>query len=219
MQELNLTSKGHAMFSQLFEVQIKEGHVDEYLELAANLKPKLTEIGGCLFLDRFRSLSGPNLLLSYQIWQDESSLVAWRVEAGHHRVQTIGREEVFSDYRIRIGQVVHEQKRDGTIWEPERLTPYNDPARRPRTYVVVSESANAGTPLTSDAHQQSFQGVYRPDAYAHVIETDSLDHGLKLGEKVLADPTTKYFRILEVVRDYGMFDRKEAPQYYPPVKA
>jgi len=25
-------------------------------------------------------------------------------------------------------------------------------------------------------------------------------------------------RHIRVVRDYGMFDRREAPQYYPPVK-
>jgi hypothetical protein len=32
----------------------------------------------------------------------------------------------------------------------------------------------------------------------------------------LADPTTEYVRIVEVIRDYGMYDRAEAPQYYPP---
>ena len=28
----------------------------------------------------------------------------------------------------------------------------------------------------------------------------------------------EYFRIVEVMRDYGMYDRAEAPQYYPPVE-
>ena len=28
----------------------------------------------------------------------------------------------------------------------------------------------------------------------------------------------QYFRIFEVMRDYGMYERTEAPQYYPPVK-
>jgi len=26
-----------------------------------------------------------------------------------------------------------------------------------------------------------------------------------------------YFRVFEILRDYTMFDRSEAPQYYPPV--
>ena len=35
---------------------------------------------------------------------------------------------------------------------------------------------------------------------------------------LFADPTTQYFRIFEVMRDYGMYERTEAPQYYPPVE-
>ena len=67
-------------------------------------------MGGCRFIDRFRSLTRENLLLSYQIWQDEGVLTAWRAHAHHHDVQTIGREKVFSDYRIRVAQVIHEAK-------------------------------------------------------------------------------------------------------------
>ena len=81
------------MIALLFEVQIKEGHTDRYLELAASLKPSLDAMGGCLFLDRFKSLTRKNLVLSYQIWQDEGSLVAWRVNAKHHGVQEMGRDK------------------------------------------------------------------------------------------------------------------------------
>jgi hypothetical protein len=31
-------------------------------------------------------------------------------------------------------------------------------------------------------------------------------------------PLGSRLRHVRVVRDYGMFDRREAPQYYPPVK-
>src|SRR3954467_103936 len=112
------------MISQFFEVQIKEGQVNRYLDLAASLKPSLEAMGGCLFLDRFKSLSRKNLLLSYQIWLDEGSLVAWRVDAKHHTVQATGREQVFSDYRIRIAQVIHEERIEKSPWHPERLSPY-----------------------------------------------------------------------------------------------
>ena len=91
------------MMSLFFEVEIKPGRTDQYLNLAASLKPELDSMGGCLFLDRFKSLSRDNLILSYQIWQDEGSMTAWRVHAYHHDVQTLGRDRVFSDYRIRRG--------------------------------------------------------------------------------------------------------------------
>src|SRR4051794_17021702 len=92
------------MISQVFEVRIKEGKIGRYLDLAASLKPSLEAMGGCLFLDRFKSLTRQNVLLSYQIWRDEGSMIAWRVDATHHAVQETGREQVFADYRIRIAQ-------------------------------------------------------------------------------------------------------------------
>src|SRR3954462_9286413 len=121
------------MIALLFEVQIKEGLTDRYLDLAASLKPSLDAMGGCLFIDRFKSLNRKNLVLSYQIWQDEGSMIALRVDPRQHKVQEAGREQVFDDYRIRISQVVHEERPEKLAWRPERLSPYNDPQRRPPT--------------------------------------------------------------------------------------
>src|SRR6187397_1036957 len=131
------------MIGLFFEVQTRPGHRNQYLDLAASLKPSLEAMGGCLFIDRFKSLTRENLLLSYQIWQDEGSLIAWRVDGSHHGIQKIGREKVFSDYRIRIAQVIHEARPGMPVWQPERRTPYNDPARRVPTYVLAAESKRA----------------------------------------------------------------------------
>lgn len=205
------------MMSLFFEVEVKPERTEQYLTLAASLKPRLDEMGGCLFLDRFRSLSRQNLLLSYQIWQDEGAMTAWRVDAQHHKVQTLGREKVFSDYRLRIGQVIHEARRGGDLWRPERLTPYNDPARRKPTYVLVTESGSAKLPLRPDWPSDTFASVYREGRFAHLIELPDSQSGIPLSDRLLADAATEYVRIVEVIRDYGMHDRLEAPQYYPPV--
>src|SRR4051812_33923897 len=205
------------MISQFFEVQIKEGQIDRYLGLAASLKPSLEAMGGCLFIDRFKSLSRKNLLLSYQIWQDVGSMVAWRVDPKHHKVQEAGREQVFDDYRIRISQVVHEERPRKSPWRPERLSPYNDPKRRAPTFVVASESRNRDLPIETSWKRDGFESVYRPGIFAHLVDVPSFDDGVAFGRKLFADPTTEYFRVFEVTRDYGMFNRAEAPQYYPPV--
>lgn len=206
------------MLGLFFEVQIKDGGVDQYLDLAAKLRPRLDEMGGCLFIDRFRSLTRDNLVLSYQIWQDEGALVAWRVDPVHHKVQETGREEVFTDYRIRVSQVLHEQRPDGTVWKPERLSSYNDPQRRPPTYAVVSESRNPELPVKTDWTGDAFASVYRDGVFAHLVDAPDIDAGRGFGESLFADPTTEYFRVFEVTRDYGMYARAEAPQYYPPVE-
>jgi len=195
------------MMSLFFEVEIKPGRTEQYLNLAASLKPALTELGGCLFLDRFRSLTRDNLILSYQIWQDEGAMTAWRVHARHHDVQTLGRDKVFSDYRLRIAQVIHEARPGQVSWQPERRTPYNDPARRLPTYMLATESKSSKLPVESGWRSDAFESVYREGHFAHLIELPDDQSGLALGHRLFADPTTEYVRIVEVTRDYGMYDR------------
>jgi heme-degrading monooxygenase HmoA len=207
------------LISQFFEVQIKEGRINRYLDLAASLKPSLEAMGGCLCLDRFKSLTRKNLLLSYQIWRDEGSMIAWRVDAKHHSVQETGREQVFADYRIRIAQVIHEERPEKSAWRPERLSPYNDPERQPPTFVVASESQNRELPIETHWKRDAFESVYRPGVFAHLVDVPSSDAGVSFGRQLFADSTSEYFRVFEVMRDYGMFNRAEAPQYYPPVPA
>ena len=206
------------MIGLFFEVQTRDGHRDQYLNLAASLKPELEAMGGCLFIDRFKSVTRENLLLSYQIWQDEAALTAWRAHGQHHEVQEIGRERVFDDYRIRVAQVIHEARPGQPIWQPERRTPYNDPARRQPTYVLAAESKSGKLPVQTEWRRDAFKSVYRDGCFAHLIDLPDPYSGIDFGTQLLADPDTEYFRIFEVMRDYGMYDRTEAPQYYPPVE-
>jgi len=205
------------MMSLFFEVEIKPERTEQYLNLAASLKPRLDAMGGCLFLDRFKSLSRDNLLLSYQIWQDEGAMTAWRVDAQHHKVQTLGRERVFSDYRLRIAQVIHEARQGQTVWQPGRRTPYNDAARRKPTYVLVTESRSAKLHVRPDWTSDAFASVYREGQFAHLIDVPDPQSGIAYGDRLLAHAATEYVRIVEVIRDHGMYDRSEAPQYYPPI--
>jgi len=205
------------MIGLFFEVQTRPGHRDQYLGLAASLKPELEAMGGCLFIDRFRSLTQENLLLSHQIWQDEGALTAWRAHGHHHEVQTIGRAKVFSDYRIRVAQLIHEARPGQPVWQPDRRTPYNDPARRRPTYVLAAESKSARVPVETEWRRDAFASVYRDRHFAHLIDLPDQHSGVEFGARLFADPTIEYFRVFEVMRDYGMYDRTEAPQYYPDV--
>lgn len=145
-------------------------------------------------------------------------MIAWRVDPKHHTVQEAGREKVFDDYRIRISQVIHEERPGESAWRPERLSPYNDPKRRPPTFVVASESRNRELSVETPWKRDVFESVYRPGVFAHLVDVPSSDAGITFGRKLFADSTAEYFRVFEVMRDYGMFNRGEAPQYYPPVQ-
>ncbi|WP_324750077.1 antibiotic biosynthesis monooxygenase [Sphingomonas sp. LY54] len=70
--------------------------------------PELDRIDGFLSIERFESLAEPGKLLSLSFWRDGAAVAAWRNTAAHRAVQAEGRRAVFSDYRIRIAEVVRD---------------------------------------------------------------------------------------------------------------
>ena len=83
--------------------------------------------------------------------------------------------------------------------------------------MLAAESRSAELPVATDWRRDAFTSVYREGQYAHLIDVPDEARGAAFGARLFADPTTEYFRIFEVMRDYGMYERAEAPQYYPPV--
>ena len=66
------------MFVVVFEVQPKPGREQDYLDLAASLKPALEEIDGFVSVERFRSVAEPGKLVSISFWSDETAVKRWR---------------------------------------------------------------------------------------------------------------------------------------------
>ena len=94
------------MMAVIFEVSPREGRREEYLDIAASLRPLLAQIDGFISIERFESLSEPGKLLSLSYWRDEAAVAEWRRVEAHRRAQVVGRAEVFHDYRLRVAQVV-----------------------------------------------------------------------------------------------------------------
>ena len=80
------------------------------------------------------------------------------------------------------------------------------------------KSKNATLPVETEWRRDAFASVYRDGHFAHLIDLPDHRSGVEFGARLFADATTEYFRIFEVMRDYGMYERTEAPQYYPPVE-
>jgi heme-degrading monooxygenase HmoA len=93
------------MFVVVFEVQPKPGREQDYLELAASLKPALEEIDGFISVERFRSVAAPGKLVSISFWRDEASVRRWREHNRHHLAQLSGRAQIFADYRISVAEI------------------------------------------------------------------------------------------------------------------
>ena len=96
------------MIAVIFEVQPAEGQRDAYLGMAADLRGQLDGIDGFLSIERFESLSQPGRLLSLSFWRDEVAVRQWRNSEEHRQVQRAGRDGVFTDYRLRVVQVLRD---------------------------------------------------------------------------------------------------------------
>lgn len=96
------------MIAVIFEVIPNEGKKAEYLDIAANLRPELDPIEGFISIERFQSFNDPDKVLSLSFWKDEESILEWRNLEMHRFAQAKGREEVFSDYHLRIATVVRD---------------------------------------------------------------------------------------------------------------
>jgi heme-degrading monooxygenase HmoA len=96
------------VYAVIFEVWPRDGRRQDYLDIAAALRPLLEEIDGFLSIERFESLTEPGKILSLSFWRDERAIAEWRRLEAHREAQAEGRAEVFRDYRLRVAAVVRD---------------------------------------------------------------------------------------------------------------
>lgn len=208
------------MLALLFEVTPKPDGYQRYLDIAGRLRPALEKHDGFLFIDRYRSLSRPDTILSHSLWRDEASLAAWRTFEPHHQAQVAGRKEVFADYRLRVANVVCSRTPGKADWRPERLSSYHEPsARAPRYLVIAMCSGHQYRGMGSD----TFESLATAGELLCLYDPGDLHAAMSLVDLLAPAPDpageagVTAVRVCEVERDYGMYGRGEAPQYYPPV--
>ena len=62
------------MHAVIFEVEPQDARRQDYLDLAARLRPELERIDGFISVERFESLSQPGKILSLSFWRDEAAV-------------------------------------------------------------------------------------------------------------------------------------------------
>jgi heme-degrading monooxygenase HmoA len=218
------------MFSVIFEVHPKADQWDAYLENARLLRPELVEVGGFIDNVRYKSLTRDGWILSLSGWRDEKAVIRWRTTMRHHMVQEKGRAEILLDYHLRVGQITRDTEiPEGHTLQEQRLD--ETEVGEGTTIVLIDASRPAGAEAIADsAAGSAYLGLdLKADG---LVGWDVFDAVLKPGdlillivwrtataaeafEKMLKLPKNARLRRVRVVRDYGMFDRREAPQYYP----
>ncbi len=96
------------MIAIIFEVWPAAGRKQEYLDLAASLRPLLEQIDGFISVERFESLTEPGKMLSLSVFRDEAAVARWRALEQHRSAQGRGREGIFRDYRLRVAGIIRD---------------------------------------------------------------------------------------------------------------
>ncbi len=219
------------MFAVIFEVQPRADRWDDYLSLAGTLRPELVAIDGFIDNVRYGSKRREGWVLSLSTWRDEKALVRWRTHALHHEVQEKGRGEVFQDYHLRVGQVTVDSNPppDHAVRE-QRLDETEDGAAKLLSIIQMRRPES----LAEDAPAAALaDALGLPTGAVGLVGWDLFDAILTPGDLLLllawrdaasgatgsrGIPSAARHRLVRVVRDYGMFRRNEAPQYYKDVQ-
>ena len=96
------------MYAVIFELEPAPEKLSNYLQMDQSLKDELARIEGFISVERFESLSCPGRYLSLSFWRDEKSLTVWRNLASHRYAQQLGRDALFTDYRLRVAKVARD---------------------------------------------------------------------------------------------------------------
>jgi heme-degrading monooxygenase HmoA len=218
------------MFSVIFEVVPHKGSWDDYLGNAKMLRPELEQIDGFVDNIRYKSLSRDGLILSLSNWRDEKSLVRWRTRARHHEVQQKGRNVILADYHLRVGQITADNMLpEGHALLEQRLD-VTEAGEGTTITLINAKRPVEGWPTTSPQDCARWLGL-KPwngeitswDLFDAVLTPGDLilliswknNAGAEAYEKGVEPKGDTRVRRVRVVRDYGKYDRREAPQYYP----
>ena len=96
------------MIAVIFEVWPTEGRTQDYLDIAADLRPLVAEFDGFISIERFESLTEKGKYLSLSYWRDEAAVAAWRQVAEHRSAQEQGRAGIFRNYKLRVASVIRD---------------------------------------------------------------------------------------------------------------
>jgi len=222
------------MFAVIFEVEPKPERFDDYLGLAKQLKPRLEAIDGFIDNERFESKRRKGRLLSLSIWRDEKAVVRWRSHGEHHGVQEKGRFEIFADYHLRVGEIIADtQPPTGLAAAPTRVDETEVGRAKVATITEIAPPSGRDLGVAPDAlaaqlglnpgaagliEHELFESIYNPGKLLLLAGWRDERAAQSFAPARPAAAAALRHRGVRIIRDYGMFERREAPQFYPEVK-
>jgi heme-degrading monooxygenase HmoA len=85
---------------------------EEYLRESDVVRRRLAEYEGFLGVERFQSTADPNKFVAIGFFENEAAVKRWRTAPEHRHVQSLGRNRLFTRYRLRMADVTRDYGTD-----------------------------------------------------------------------------------------------------------
>jgi hypothetical protein len=150
----------------------------------------------------------------------------------HHKVQEKGRFEVFENYHLRVGEItadtkipkghtLREQRLDETEIGQGKLATISEfsplGVEKPGSPDLAFDLGLPKTGRDEIVDQEVFESIYNPGKLLLLVSWRDEAAAEHWKPRTIAEGKLRH-RSVRVIRDYGMFDRREAPQFYPEVE-
>ncbi len=99
------------MIAMIFEFWFDQNSPDiyhEYLDTSTELRTYLADLEGFRGVERFESTTEPGKFVAVGFFDDEEAVTEWRNRPEHRQVQALGRSRLFTNYRLRMAEVVRD---------------------------------------------------------------------------------------------------------------
>lgn len=233
------------MFAVMFELTPLPERLTEYSATLRAMRSQVQQIPGFISTERFASRAPSGKFLVISFWKDERAIATYRANHLHHTTQIKARSEMLRDYRLTVGRVISEgaevvpAEKFGDPAPRRYLAVGAGPAGRfirpPTTLLGGAHQSSRGGSTSGGAVGGAgaggaagavgvgvgvvpwvwYDSMYEPGKAMATVETTFEQAAGVLSELRLGG--AREMRVIAVSRDYGMFDRDDAPQYHTPI--
>src|SRR4029077_13560994 len=157
-----------------------------------------------------------------------------RIQSEHHGAQEKGRFQIFQDYRLYVGEITDDTDPPaGLTLEQKRFDETSVGNAKVATIAEVKPQKGSQIAAQPDLMRamlgldgkrdgcvdvEAFESIYKPGNLLLLAFWRDVQAARAWCQKHLAGAEKVRLRQARIIRDYGMFDRREAPQFYPEVQ-
>jgi heme-degrading monooxygenase HmoA len=201
------------MFIIVFESTTPPEHEQVSSHYYTKLSKLLPQQPGFISETPFESVSFQNWALLVAKFTDEAAAHHWRINSTHLQIQKSAREKIFTDFRVRVGPELSPTGIQKSSTEEAPLSSQCRPLlllEYPENKGTESLDLDALRPRTSSECDPSITTYKNVESILQILTWETEEAATKFGRSMNL-PSHISSHWINIVREYGKNDRREAP--------